>query len=123
MTLLDQLVALEGVRPTQPRVAICAAIESSTDHPDAEVLMARANATHATVYRTVKLLTEIGAIRAFDFFGDGRNRYEVNSGDFHGHAISRSTGIVTDIDIAPYAKIVRETVEKAGEMKLLVITE
>jgi Fur family ferric uptake transcriptional regulator len=123
MTLIDQLLAVAGNRPTQTRIAICSAIENSTDHPDAEIITARSGVSIATVYRTLDVLTEIGAIRAFDFFGDGRNRYEVNSGDFHGHTISKSTGVVDDIDIAPYIAIASETVLNGQEMKLLIVTD
>lgn len=39
----------------------------------------------ATVYRTLELLSELGVLQKMDF-GDGRSRYEINTGsDMHQH--------------------------------------
>lgn len=90
----------KGLRMTGQRRTIARALESSPDHPDAEVLYARACAIDpkislATVYRTVKLFDEAGILDKLEF-GDGRARYEDAERTHHDHLIDLDTGKVIE---------------------------
>jgi Fur family ferric uptake transcriptional regulator len=90
----------KGLRLTGQRRVIALVIEQSADHPDAEVLYARACAVDprislATVYRTVKLFDEAGILEKVEF-GDGRARYEDAQRKHHDHLIDTETGRVIE---------------------------
>jgi len=98
-TILDRLEA-QGLRMTDQRRTIAHVIEQASDHPDVEELHARANALDsrislATVYRTVKLLQEMGILDRLEF-GDGRARFEDSQRDHHDHLIDMDTGEVIE---------------------------
>lgn len=89
-----------GLRMTGQRRVIARVLEDSPDHPDAEVLYARAcavdpNISLATVYRTVKLFDEAGILEKLEF-GDGRARYEDAERSHHDHLIDIETGKVIE---------------------------
>ena len=88
-----------GIRMTSQRQIIIGVIEGSEDHPDVDQLHRRAvgqdrTISIATVYRTVKLLEEVGVIDRLEF-GDGRARYE-ESGEHHEHLVDVETGEVIE---------------------------
>ena len=90
----------KGLRMTEQRRTIASALQASDDHPDVEVLYARASAIDprislATVYRTVKLFEEAGILDKVEF-GDGRARYEDAERDHHDHLIDLTTGEVIE---------------------------
>lgn len=54
----------------------------------------------ATIYRTLDLFTELDLLKRLDF-GDGRNRYELNSDElshFHHHLICTKCGVVKEFE-------------------------
>ena len=88
-----------GIRMTSQRQIILGIIEGSEDYPDDDQLYRRAVEQDriisiATVYRTVKLLEEVGVIDRLKF-GDGRARYE-ESGEHHEHLVDVETGQVIE---------------------------
>jgi Fur family transcriptional regulator, ferric uptake regulator len=90
----------KGLRMTGQRRTIARVLETASDHPDVEVLYARACAIDpkislATVYRTVKLFGEAGILDKLEF-GDGRARYEDAERAHHDHLIDLSTGQVIE---------------------------
>lgn len=90
----------KGLRMTEQRRVIAQVLEESDDHPDVEVLYARACAVDprislATVYRTVKLFDEAGILDKLEF-GDGRARYEDAQREHHDHLIDVTTGEVIE---------------------------
>ena len=90
----------KGLRLTGQRRAIAEVIEGASDHPDVEELHRRVQAVDpkvslATVYRTVKLLGELGLLERLDF-GGGRARYEASDRAHHDHLIDLSTGKVIE---------------------------
>lgn len=98
-TIIERCEA-KGLRMTEQRRIIARVLEASRDHPDAEVLYARASALDpkislATVYRTVKLLDEAGILDKVEF-GDGRARYEDAERAHHDHLIDLTTGKVIE---------------------------
>jgi Fur family transcriptional regulator, ferric uptake regulator len=97
---LEQKCADRGLKMTGQRRTIVRVIAESTDHPDVEMLHARAvkldaHVSIATVYRTVKLLEEAGIIARHEF-GDGRARYEETPEDHHDHLIDLRSGKVIE---------------------------
>ncbi len=90
----------QGIRLTGQRRAVVQVLEDSTDHPHVEELHARAlehdpQISIATVYRTVKLLEEIGVIARHEF-GDGKARYEDADREHHDHLIDINSGEVVE---------------------------
>ncbi len=97
-TLLDKCVK-RNIRMTAQRHIIIKVIEDSDDHPDVDQLYIRSVAQDdtisiATVYRTVKLLEEVGVIDRIEF-GDGRSRYE-EAGEHHEHLIDIESGDIIE---------------------------
>lgn len=98
-TIIDRCEAM-GLRMTGQRRIIAQVLQDSTDHPDVELLYARASALDAgisiaTVYRTVKLFEEAGILDRLEF-GDGRARYEDAERDHHDHLIDMNSGEVIE---------------------------
>jgi Fur family transcriptional regulator, ferric uptake regulator len=89
-----------GVRITRPRKVILAILSDAGDHPDAVEIHRRAVAQDpaislSTVYRTMKLLEEAGAIHRHAFAG-GPSRFEPAGGGHHDHLIDLDTGDVIE---------------------------
>lgn len=88
-----------GVRITRPRQVILRILSETEDHPDAMEIFNRASEIDpsislSTVYRTMKLLEEKGAIHRHAFEG-GRARFE-QAGGHHDHLIDIDTGDVIE---------------------------
>ncbi len=111
-TIIERCEA-RGLRMTGQRRVIARVLEESPDHPDAEVLYARACAVDpkislATVYRTVKLFDESGILDKLEF-GDGRARYEDAERTHHDHLIDIETGQVIEF-VDPDIEKLQETI-------------
>ena len=83
---------------TEQRNIIADVVDEIGGHPDVNEIHLKANEKDknisiATVYRTVKLFEEYGALEKHDF-KDGRSRYESISNDHHDHLIDIDTGEV-----------------------------
>ena len=105
----------KGLRMTEQRRVIAQVLEESEDHPDAEVLYARACAVDpkislATVYRTVKLFDEAGILDKLEF-GDGRARYEDAERAHHDHLIDLTTGEVIEF-VDPEIEALQDKIAK-----------
>ncbi|WP_011583255.1 MULTISPECIES: Fur family transcriptional regulator [Chelativorans] len=88
-----------GIRITRPRQVILSILAQTEDHPDAMEIFSRASEIDpsislSTVYRTMKLLEELGAIHRHAFEG-GRARFEQAS-QHHDHLIDIDTGDVIE---------------------------
>ncbi len=99
---IEDLCAKRGLRMTEPRRVIARVLSAAEDHPDAEALYDRVKEidptiSMATIYRTMKLFEEMDIVSKRDF-GDGRARYEPQSGpeDHHHHMIDVETGEVLE---------------------------
>lgn len=89
-----------GIRVTRPRKVILNILRETEDHPDALAIFRRAEQVDksislSTVYRTMKLLEEMGAIHRHAFEG-GPSRFEQAGGDHHDHLIDIDTGDVIE---------------------------
>ncbi|PWK70644.1 Fur family transcriptional regulator [Aminobacter sp. AP02] len=89
-----------GIRITRPRKIILGILGETEDHPDALEIFRRAETIDksislSTVYRTMKLLEEMGAIHRHAFEG-GPSRFEQAGGDHHDHLIDIDSGDVIE---------------------------
>lgn len=112
-TRLEQQCLESGLKMTGQRRVIMRVLADSADHPDVEEVYRRASAIDprislATVYRTVRLLEDIKAIKKLDF-GDGRARYEEMSGEHHHHLIDTATGTVIEFS-SPELEAIKERI-------------
>jgi Fur family transcriptional regulator, ferric uptake regulator len=106
-----------GVRMTKQRLAIIRVLADTDTHPDANEIFHLAFAADpsislSTVYRTMRILEERGAIQrhAFD---DGRARFEHADSAHHDHLIDIETGKVIEFRSE---KIERLQAEIAAEL-------
>jgi Fur family ferric uptake transcriptional regulator len=116
-TIIERCEA-RGLRMTGQRRVIARVLEESPDHPDAEVLYARACAVDpkislATVYRTVRLFDEAGILDKLEF-GDGRARYEDAERTHHDHLIDIETGQVIEFVDPDIEKLQEKIAAKLG---------
>ena len=107
-----------GVRITRPRKVILRILTETDDHPDAMEIFQRAtiidpSISLSTVYRTMKLLEEMGAIHRHAFEG-GRARFEQADGEHHDHLIDMDTGDVIEFHSDRIEKLQEEIARSLG---------
>ncbi len=97
------LLRQAGLRVTQPRLAVLAAVH---DHPHADtadlIAEARVHApdvSHQAVYDSLDALTRVGLVRRIQPLGSVA-RYETRVGDNHHHVVCRGCGAIADVDCA-----------------------
>lgn len=108
----------QGVRITRPRKVILAILSETDDHPDAMEIFRRAIAVDpsislSTVYRTMKLLEDRGAIQRHAFAG-GPARFERDQGEHHDHLIDLDTGDVIEFHSARIEALQDEIARELG---------
>lgn len=96
----EKLLRDAGVRITRPRRTILRILSEGGDHPDALEIFRRASAIDpsislSTVYRTMRLLEDKGAIHRHAF-ANGPSRFEQADSDHHDHLIDMDTGAVIE---------------------------
>ena len=115
----EQLLREAGVRITRQRRTILAILpEPGGDHPDAVEIFRRASAIDptislSTVYRTMKLLEEKGAIQRHVFEG-GPARFEGADGIHHDHLIDLETGDVVEFRSERIERLQEEIARELG---------
>ncbi len=107
-----------GVRITRPRRIILEIVSGTEDHPDAYEIFRRASIIDAsislsTVYRTMKLLEEHGAIQRHAFAG-GPSRFEHMGEEHHDHLIDLDTGDVIEFRSDRIEKLQDEIARELG---------
>lgn len=107
-----------GVRITRPRKAILKILAETADHPDAMEIFRRALPLDAglslsTVYRTMKLLEDKGAIQRHAFAG-GPARFEQTDGEHHDHLIDMDTGDVIEFQSDRIEELQNEIARELG---------
>ncbi|MBV9594166.1 MAG: transcriptional repressor [Actinobacteria bacterium] len=100
---LDSELRAAGLRVTQPRLAVLAAVRDHS-HADTETIIALARAglpdvSHQTVYDGLRVLTDAGLVRKIQPAGSVA-RYEGRVGDNHHHLVCRECGMIVDVDCA-----------------------
>lgn len=99
--VLARYMAEKGLKSTRQRTLIVDTFFNAGGHLNVEELLALvreedARVSAATVYRTMKLLTECGLAHARQF-GDGQTRYET-AGDHHDHLICTACGTIVEFE-------------------------
>ena len=119
-TLDHELLLREsGVRITRQRRTILSILaECGGDHPDAVEIFRRASAVDpsislSTVYRTMRLLEEKGAIQRHVFEG-GPARFEGADGVHHDHLIDIETGDVVEFRSERIERLQEEIARELG---------
>jgi Fur family transcriptional regulator, ferric uptake regulator len=106
-----------GLRITQPRLAILAALSTRAQPTSIEQLHSEVgtdNCDLVTVYRCMAAFEDIGLVRRA-FFHDGTALYEMNLGQpARYHVVCKSTNRVEEIDPAT-AEELRRTIEAVQE--------
>lgn len=107
-----------GVRITRPRRIIIDILSETEDHPDALEIFKRVveidpGISLSTVYRTMKLLEEQGAIHRHAFAG-GPSRFEQAGGVHHDHIIDLDTGNVIEFRSEKIEKLQEEIARSLG---------
>ncbi|MEM8774679.1 MAG: transcriptional repressor [Pseudomonadota bacterium] len=116
-SIAERLGAAGGMVTDQRRI-VCAVLEKSKDHPDAELIFKRARKADskialATVYRSLKALVDLNLIVTHDF-GDNRTRYEIKDDDHHDHLVCVSSGKVIEFHNPKLEKLKREIAARLG---------
>ncbi len=107
-----------GVRITRPRQVILTILKEMNDHPDAMEIFKRAvrvdeSISLATVYRTMKLLEQLGAVHRHSFEG-GPARFENADGDHHDHLIDLDTGKVIEFHSESIERLQQQIADELG---------
>ena len=95
--LLERRLARGGLRSTAPRRALLEAMLAMGDHFTAEELSAAVPAVgRATVFRTLRLLQDLGTV-CLVVLDDGTSEYRLAEAGHHHHLVCSSCGRVSDI--------------------------
>ena len=99
----EDLLRSAGLRVTQPRLAVLAAVHAHP-HADTETVIGAARAalpavSHQAVYDVLRALHDAGLVRRIQPAGSVA-RYEARVGDNHHHVVCRSCGAIADVDCA-----------------------
>jgi Fur family ferric uptake transcriptional regulator len=115
-TLLQEHMVKRGLRSTDQRRLIVETFFQAPNHISIEELLSQVRAQdpkvgYATVYRTLKLLTECGV--AFERkFGDGLTRYELaDDSSHHDHLICVDCGKIIEFE-EPLIEELQERIAK-----------
>src|SRR5437762_2108264 len=118
-SILTAYMAKKGLRSTDQRRLIVETFFHAENHVSIEELLGQVRAQdprvgYATVYRTLKLLTECGV--AYERrFGDGLTRYELaDDTNHHDHLICVDCGNITEFEEPRIEAIQEEVAVKAG---------
>jgi Fur family transcriptional regulator, ferric uptake regulator len=101
--VLNAFIADRGLKSTRQRQIILEAFLAADDHLTVDELLARARSADpkvspATVYRTMKLLSECGLARPQQF-GVGQTVYEPLAGrEHHGHLLCSECGLIVEFE-------------------------
>ena len=96
-----ELLREAGLRVTQPRLAVLAALHAHPHADTAEVIDAVRtqvpDVSHQAVYDCLSALTGAGLLRRIQPTGHAA-RYERRIGDNHHHVVCRGCGAIADVD-------------------------
>ena len=103
-----------GHRVTPSRLAVIAAVLQQRDHFTMDDLLRRCRgAGRATVFRTVRLLTEQG-VTCRVLMDDGSLHYRLSRRGHHHHLVCLNCGGVQDLDECAVGDLVRELSRASG---------
>jgi Fur family ferric uptake transcriptional regulator len=114
-----------GLKTTAQRELIVEVFLNCSDHVSIEELLGEVRARsakvgYATVYRTMKLLTDAG-LAATRQFGDGQTRYEVagSQAPHHDHLICMKCGLILEFENHEIEELQDSVAEKLGGFKIM----
>ena len=98
---IDNMLRDAGIRVTQQRRTVIAALVQSDDHPSAQDVHARAklvdhSVSFATVYRALATLADAGIVQRIAV-DDGPARFEMAPDAEHDHLVDVDTGEVLEL--------------------------
>ncbi|MFK7901869.1 MAG: Fur family transcriptional regulator [Nitratireductor sp.] len=107
-----------GIRVTKPRKVILQILTKASDHPDAMEIFTRAvkidaGISLATVYRTMKMLEDLGAVHRHSFQG-GPARFENADSEHHDHLIDLDTGRVIEFHSERIEQLQQQIADELG---------
>jgi len=103
-----------GHRVTPSRRAVIAAVLQQRDHFSVDDVLHRCRgAGRATVFRTIRLLTDIGVVCRL-LLEDGSLHYRVSQRGHHHHLVCTNCGTVRDLDQCAVTDLVRELADTLG---------
>ena len=117
--LLDRYMTERGLKSTRQRTLIVDTFFQNGGHQSVEEVWARvrkadARVSVATVYRTMKLLSESGLAHARNF-GDGQTRYEAAVGrHHHDHLICTRCGTIVEFENDKIEQMQEQVAKKHG---------
>ncbi len=120
--ILNRYIAKHGLKSTRQRTLILETFYSAGGHLSAEELLELVRAqdpkiSQATVYRTLRLLTECGLAEPRNFGGDGQTRYEIATDDHHDHLICTECGSIVEFE-DPEIEALQERVARAHRFQM-----
>lgn len=100
---LEQVLRSAGLRVTQPRLAVLAAVRD-LPHADTDTLIGTVRrglpaVSHQAVYDCLAAFHRAGIVRRIQPMGSVA-RYEARVDDNHHHVVCRSCGAIADVDCA-----------------------
>jgi len=115
--VLARYMADRGLKSTKQRSLILDTFFRAQGHLNVEEVLAKVRKrdpkiSSATVYRTMKLLTESGVAHA-RHFGDGQTRFEMAS-DHHDHLICTSCGTIVEFEEEKIEALQLEVAQRHG---------
>jgi Fur family transcriptional regulator, ferric uptake regulator len=117
-TALAAAVALTGHRVTAPRKAVASLIADRQGHFTAADLLAdakrqRLRLGRATVFRSLELFTELGALERLDL-PSGEHAYIACEPEHHHHVVCRSCGRSVEVEDSGLQSVVAEIARRSG---------
>lgn len=115
---LKRALARRGLRNTRQREVLTDIFFSSDGHFSLDELLAMAKLRdggigYATVYRTLKLLTELG-LAVERHFSDGQTRYEAADGVHHDHLICTRCQAIVEFEEERIEQLQEEVAARYG---------
>jgi Fur family transcriptional regulator, ferric uptake regulator len=120
MERFKQYLSSKGLKFTSQRRTIANVFFASTEHPSLYDLLGLAQSQqssigYATVYRTMKLLTESGLAAEHKFAETGHVRYEpVLEGEHHDHLICVTCGKIVEYEDEQIERLQTDLAERHG---------
>ncbi|MDO8614672.1 MAG: Fur family transcriptional regulator [Dehalococcoidia bacterium] len=103
-----------GYRVTPSRRAVIAAVLQQSDHFSVDDVLHRCRgAGRATVFRTIRLLTDLGVVCRL-LLADGSLHYRVSQRGHHHHLVCTACGTVRDLDQCAISDLMRELSDAYG---------
>ena len=111
---LERTMERAGHRVTAPRRALLATMQGLGDHFTAEGLVAASPSVgRATVFRTLRLLQDIGTLCQV-VLDDGTVEYRLTSGGHHHHIVCSQCGAVNDFASCDIQDLLTELGRRTG---------